>query len=80
MERNLFELEESLSKKYYDHDDPEYQGIKGIGHLFNQSFDKDYYKPIGTDSAFNGNYVEYESKGDEKNYCLKNILIWSNHV
>ena len=33
--------------------------------MFNQSIDEDYYKPIRTKSAFNGNYIEYESKGDE---------------
>ena len=27
--------------------------------------DEDYYKPISTKSAFNGNYIEYESKGDK---------------
>ena len=31
---------------------------------------KDYYKPIKTKSAFNGNYIEYESKGDKD----KNLL------
>ena len=27
--------------------------------------DEDYYKPIKTASDFNGNYIEYESKGDK---------------
>ena len=26
---------------------------------------EDYYKPIRTSSAFNCNYIEYESKGDK---------------
>ena len=45
--------------------------------LPNQSLDKGYYKPIKTNnSAFNGNYIEYKSKGDkDRNYHLKNILI-----
>ena len=30
---------------------------------FNESIDKDYYKPIKTKSTFNGNYIEYKSKG-----------------
>ena len=34
----------------------------GIRNLFNE-IDKDYYKPIKTKSAFNDNYIEYESKG-----------------
>ena len=43
IEKNLFELEESLSKlkKYYDYDDAEYKGIRHVGDLFNQSVDKD---------------------------------------
>ena len=70
-EKNLLELEKSLSslKKYYDYDDIEYRGIRDIGNLFNEvalnKIDKDYYKPIKTKSAFNGNYIEYESKGDK---------------
>ena len=44
IEKNLFELEESLSKlkKYYDHDDAKYIGIRDVGNLFNQSTDKNY--------------------------------------
>ena len=33
--------------------------------LFNSSNDKDYYKPIRTNSAFNNNFIKYESKGDK---------------
>ena len=34
--------------------------------------DKDYYKPIKTKSAFNGNYIEYERKEDkDKNWPPK---------
>ena len=38
--------------------------------------DEDYYKPIKTKSAFNGNYVKYESKvGDQqKNLSPKEYL------
>ena len=75
--KNLFKLEESLSKpkKYHDYDDAEYIGIRDIGNLFAQSIDEDYYKPIKTKSAFNGNYIEYESKGDKnKNLFLKKYL------
>ena len=43
--------------------------------MFNQSIDEDYYKPIKTKSAFNGNYIEYESKGDRnKNLSPKEYL------
>ena len=33
--------------------------------LPNQSLDKDYYKPIKDNSAFNSNYMKYKSKGDK---------------
>ena len=40
-----------------------------MGNLFNKAalnkIDKDYYNPIKTKSAFNGNYIEYKSKGDK---------------
>ena len=62
IEKNLLELEESLSKlkKYYDYDDAEYKGIRDIGNLFNQSIDEDYYKPIKTTNGFDNknNYIE----------------------
>ena len=59
----------------YDYDDTEYQGIRDVVNLFNgiafnQSTDEDYYKPGWIKSTFNGNYIEYESKGDKN----KNLL------
>ena len=67
IEKNLDELERNLSKtkKYYDHDDAEYKGIKGIEGLFDLSISEDYHKPIITKGAFNNNYIQYESKGDK---------------
>ena len=78
--KKIKEIEKSLKlgknlsklKKYYDYDDIEYRGIRDVRNLFNLSIDKDYYKPIRTNSAFNGNYIEYESKGD-KNKTLSII-------
>ena len=43
----------------------EYKEIRDLGNLFDLSIHKDYYKLIRNNSAFNGNYVEYESKGDK---------------
>ena len=43
---------------------------KDVGNLFNQSIDEDYYKPIISNSAFNSNYIEYESKGDKDKILL----------
>ena len=77
IEKNLFELEEILSrlKNYHDYDDVEQKRIRDVGNLFNQSTDGDYYKPIKTKSAFNGNYIEYESNGDkDKNLSLRKYL------
>ena len=51
--------------KYHDYDDYEYKEIKDIKDLFKLSIDKDYYKPILVKSGYNGNYAQYESKGDE---------------
>ena len=78
IERNLTELEENLSKtkKYYDYDGIEYNGIRDVKDLFDFSIDEDYYKPIITKGAFNNNYIQYESKEDKgKNLSIKNILI-----
>ena len=52
-------------EKYHDYNDYEYKGIKYIKDLFKLSIDKDYYKPILVKSGYNGNYVQYESKGDK---------------
>ena len=39
------------------------------------SINEDYYEPIITDGAFNNNYIQYESKGDEiKNLSIKKYL------
>ena len=82
IEQNLTELEESLFKlnKYYYFDDIEYKGIKDVENLFNGvAFNRptyeNYYKPIKANSTFNGNYIEYQSKGDkDKNLSPKEYL------
>ena len=33
--------------------------------MFDWSISEDYYKPIIVNSAFNNNYIQYESKGDK---------------
>ena len=43
--------------------------------MFDLSIDEDYYKPIVARKAFNGSYIQYESKGDkEKNLSKKEYL------
>ena len=40
------------------------------------SIDKDYYEPIIVKTAFDGNYIQYESKGDKKKtLSIRNYLI-----
>ena len=60
IEKSLFEL-----KKYYDYDDIKYKGIRDVRNLFDLSIHEDYYKAIKTNDAFNNNYIEYESIGDD---------------
>ena len=65
----------SALNKYFNHDDAKYIGIKDAGRLFKQSTDKIYYKPMRTESAFNRNYIEYESNEDKgKNLSAKKYL------
>ena len=73
--RYLDELDKKILKldKYHDYDDYEYKGIKDIKDLFKLSIDKEHYKPILVKSGYNGNYVQYESKGD-KILTLKEYL------
>ena len=76
-------IEKSFSKrqKFYNYDDAKYKGIRDVVNLFNQSTDEYYYKPIKTKSAFNGNYIKYESNGRNiKIYHLENILIRSGYI
>ena len=86
IEESLFKLEERLSnfKKYCFQEDFKYKDIGDITNLFNglalNVIDENYYKPIRTKSVFNGNYIEYESKGDTDKNHLKNILIWSDRI
>ena len=66
IEKNLDELERNLSKTktYYDNDNSECKGTRSVRNLFDLSINEDYYKPIITNSAFNNNYIQYESKGN----------------
>ena len=77
IEKNLLKLERNLSKlkKYYDHDDIEYRGIRDVKKLFALSIDEDYYKPIVINDALNSNYIEYECKRDkDKALSIKEYL------
>ena len=39
----------------------------GLDYLFNELDEVDYYEPKEVNSAFNGSYILYESKGDKDN-------------
>ena len=55
-------LKEDLNKiKKY-----QYNIVSDIRYLFNEISKEDYYEPIEIKSAFDGNYIEYESRGDNK--------------
>ena len=60
LDKKILELD-----KYHDYDDYEYKGIKDIKDLLKLSIDKDHYKPILVKKGCNGNYAQYESKGDK---------------
>ena len=72
----LTELERIFNKKkYYDHDDLDYYGIRDIKTLFGDFDEEDYYKPIKNYSAFDCNYKKYERRGDRnKNSSVKQYL------
>ena len=77
IEKNLTELEKNIlkSKKYYEHDDSKYRRIRNVKDLFDLSIDEDYYEPILVKSAFDGNYIQYQSRGDKgKNLSIKRYL------
>ena len=46
-----------------------------MGHLFNEITKENYYEPIEIKSTFDGNYIEYESRGDnDDNLSLQQYL------
>ena len=63
----LSKYEERIYKlnRYYDYDEVKYRGIRDIKDLLDLSVSEDYYKPIIVNTAFNNNYIRYESKGDK---------------
>ena len=67
IQKNILELEKNLlkSKNYYDYGDIQYKEIRDVKELFDLSVDEEYYEPIVTNSAFNNNYIQYESKGNK---------------
>ena len=74
IKENLLELEKNPfePKKYYDYDDTEYKGIRNVKDFCDLSVDEDYYKPIITNSTFNNNYIQSESKGNKDKILTTN--------
>ena len=70
IQEHLSKLEKRFSnfRKYLCQDDFEHRNIRDVRNLFarvalnetafNQLIDEDYYRPIKTKSAFNGNYIK----------------------
>ena len=63
IDRYLKKLNNDLKKlqKY------QYNITYGLDYLLNEVNEEDYYEPKEINSAFDGNYVLYESKGDKDN-------------
>ena len=65
----------SKLKKCHHYDDIKYKGIRDLRNLFDLSIDEYYDQPIRTNSAFNNNYIDYESKEDkDKILSIKEYL------
>ena len=70
IQEHLSKLEKRFSnfKKHLCQDDFEHRNIRDVRNLFarvalnetafNQLIDEDYYRPIKTKNAFNGNYIK----------------------
>ena len=65
-------LKEDLNKiKTY-----QYNITRNIDYLFNEIPKEEYYEPIEIKSAFDSDYIKYESKGDnDDNLSLEDYLI-----
>ena len=48
--------------------------------MFKLSIDKDYYKPILVKSGYNGNYVQYDSKGDRILTIIKYLSLIEKYL
>ena len=71
IEKYFKKLKEDLNKiKIY-----QYNITRDIGHLFNEITKENYYEPIEIKSAFDDNYIEYESRRDnDGNLSLEEFL------
>ena len=72
IDRYFKKLKKDLNKiKTY-----QYNVTHDIDHLFNEIPKEEYYEPIEIKSAFDSNYIKYESKGDnDDNLSLEHYLI-----
>ena len=54
----------------------QYNVTHDIDHIFNEILKEEYYEPIEIKSAFDSDYIKYESKGDNHdNLSLEDYLI-----
>ena len=64
IQRNIAKYFKDLKEESWKIKTYQYNTTHDIRYLFNEITKEDYYEPIETKSAFNGNYIEYESRGD----------------
>ena len=71
IERYFKKLKKDLNKiKIY-----QYNITSDISHLFNEITKEDYYEPIEIKSAFDGSYIQYESRWDsDDNLSLEEYI------
>ena len=65
---------------YYDNDKDKYKGERSIRNLLDSPIDKDYHRPAISNSAFNSNYIQYESMGGEGNDKNLSIRIYLDKI
>ena len=64
IQRNIVKYFKDLKEESWKIKTYQYNTTHDIRYLFNEITKEDYYEPIETKSAFNGNYIEYESRRD----------------
>ena len=70
IDRYLKKLNSDLRKLQKYQDNITY----GLDYLFNEVNEEDYYEPKEIKSAFDGSYMLYESRGDNKLIKIKKII------
>ena len=70
MQKNIVKYFKKLKEDLNKIEIYQYKITRDIAYLFNEITKEDYYEPIEIKSAFDSNYIEYESKGDNNDNLL----------